>query len=363
MHLTVHSNSCLTPDSQDKSIYYLTLQQAQGETLNYQPGDWLTVDVHNPSEIVNQLLEALGLTGSESIELRRTGLVTSAQALTSHLELTQLNPAILNKLQRQFSLGSWESRQAMMDYAYGRDILDLLELYPELKEQGLAFLNLLSPLAPRYYSIASAPLQKDKVSILYKAVQYQTNNRQRYGVASNFLSKCQTDEPISVEIKANPTFKLPENSEKSIIMIGAGTGLAPFIGFMQQRQRQLEQGQGVGANLLFFGETYQATNCLCCEQLQQWQKSGLIESHLAFSRDQEEKVYVQHRLIEQADKVWSLIRSGAQLYICGSQTVLAKAVKEVLLTIFVEKGEMDTEQAQQLWQSLRKEKRLQLDVY
>ena len=367
MNLSVAANTCLTGNSIDKSIYYLTLRipQNSAENLSYEVGDWLTVQPENSSKMVSDILQELALTGNETIELRRAGLVTSKQALQKHLELTQLNPAILNKLQRQMGLGDWADRQAMMDYAFGRDILDLLSLFPQLKELGLEFLAFLSPLAPRYYSIASAPVNTTttEVSILYKAVQYETNQRIRYGVASSMLKNCKKGDVLKVELKSNPTFKLPKNSEVPIIMVGAGTGLAPFIGFMQSREQSAQLGELPGEALLFFGETHQKTNCLFCDEFKGWQAQGLVDCYYAFSRDQTEKIYVQQRIVEQAEKVWALMNKGAHFYICGSQTQLAESVKQTMLELFQTQGEISKEEAQEFWLELKRNKRLQMDVY
>jgi len=365
MNLTVAANTCLTVNSADKSIYYLTLRvpQSSSGSLSYDAGDWLTVQPENSSEMVSDILKELALTGSETIELRRAGLVTSEQALQKHLELTQLNPAILNKLQRQMGLGDWADRKAMMDYAFGRDILDLLALYPELKELGLEFLNFLSPLSPRYYSIASAPVNAAEVSILYKAVEYKTNQRMRYGVTSSMLQNCKQNEILQVELKSNPTFKLPASIETPIIMVGAGTGLAPYIGFMQSREQSVLSGELAGKALLFFGETYQKTNCLFCDEFKRWQAQRLVDCYYAFSRDQADKFYVQQRIVEQAEKVWALINNGAHFYICGSQTQLAESVKQTMLALFQSHGSMSVEDAQEFWLALKREKRLQMNVY
>lgn len=365
MNFVVEENRCITPNSKDKSIYYLTLTlfNDSDEALGYQPGDWLTIQPQNSPQMVSALLAELDLTGNESIELRRPGLVTVQQALESHLELTQLNPAILNKLQRQLGLGDWADRQAMMDYANGRDILDLLALYPQLKAQGVEFLNWLSPLSPRYYSIASASNEQQTVSILYKAVKYQNLGRQRFGVASNYLQDTQPGQVLQGGLKPNPTFKLPEKASTPIVMIGAGTGLAPFIGFMQHRERQQVAGQDLGEALLFFGETHQQTNCLFCDEFRDWQKQGLVDNFYAFSRDQADKVYVSNRLLEQGDRLWDLLNNQAEFYICGSQAKLAESVKDALMKILQQQGAMSEEQAQNYWRCLKQEKRLQMDVY
>jgi len=363
MHLTVKQNQCITPKSTDKSIYYMTLMLPESDsdhTLEYQAGDWLTVHPINQLDIVDVILALLNLTGLETIRLRRVGEVMVKEALQQHIEITQLNPAILNKLQRQLGIGDWNGRPEMMAFSQGKDIIDLLELYPELQTQGVDFLNWLSPLSPRYYSIASAPINLNEVSILYKSVEYQNQQRTRFGVASTFLKDKKTGDTLHVEIKANPMFKLPERADAPIIMIGAGTGLAPFIGFMQQRANEMMSNT---SDLLFFGETTQKTNCLFCEEFKEWERKGLVDTVYAFSRDQASKVYVQDRLLEQSKDVWTRIEKGAHIYICGSQDKLAESVKQVFIQIFQECGQLSQLDAEQAWQDLREQKRVQMDVY
>jgi len=365
MIISVAQNACITPDSTDKAVYYLTFDLPSGVCAQetYAAGDWLTVQAQNHEGMVALVLGLLKLTGLETIELRRAGQVTTQQALTLHLELTQINPAILNKLQRQFGFNEWQDRQAMMDYVYGKDIVDLLETFPQLQQQGVDFLTLLSPLAPRYYSIASAPDKSNTVSILYRKVEYNVNGRQRFGVASCMLADVEAGQELEVSFKSNPTFKLPQNMATPIIMIGSGAGLAPFIGFMQQRASLAAGGADKGINILFFGETYQKTNCLFCEEFEQWQNQGVLQTYYAFSRDQAEKFYVQDRIKQNKEMVWRLLDEGAHLYICGSQTTMAEAVKQTLLEIFEEFGGFDAQAADQYWHQLRKQKRLQMDVY
>lgn len=368
MQLSITEKTLLTPESNDKDIYYLTLSIPENSQnfLDYQPGDWLTVKASNQVELVDEILKNLSLNGSEAIELRRHGKVSTHEALLHYLEITQLNPAILNKLQRQFQIGDWPDRQAMMDYAFGRDILDLLNAFPELCDLKLDFLALLSPLAPRYYSIASNNEDGKSVSILYRQVHYEREARIRHGVTTNHLTKIKLGECLDVEIKHNPTFKMPASVETPIIMIGAGTGLAPFLGFMQAREQQRKHGgglTGLGDSKLFFGESTEKHHCLCCEQLLAWQSQGLVQLITAFSRDQAHKIYIQQRLLEQGESVFKLLQSGAHLYICGSQTRLAVGVKAALLEVFETYGAMTSEQAKSYWEQLRKDKRLQQDIY
>lgn len=363
MRFIVKSNQNMTPQSCDKTVYHLVLTPEDNASLDYHAGDWLTVQTANQLPWVEALLKALKLTGLESIELRRIGVVTVREALTSHLEISQLNPAILNKLQRQYQIGDWADRQAMMDAAYGRDILDLLELFPPLTKLGLEFISLLSPLAPRYYSIASAPVVVgNEVHLVVKKVVYRNphiSERTHYGVASYAISHLKAGEVIDCELKRNPTFQLPEDSSTPIIMLGAGTGIAPYIGFLQQRIADKATGQ----NILIFGETRQACSFLFGDFLTDCVNQKHLTLFTAFSRDQAEKVYVQDRIREQADLLWKAIKQGAHIYICGSQFGLAEDVKTACLALIMQFDAVNLETAEQTWQAWRKQKRLQMDVY
>ncbi len=363
MRLIVKSNQNLTPLCEDKAIYHLVLVPEPGELLEYRPGDWLTIQAANQPEWVEPILERLGLQGDETIELRKVGIVSVRDALGKYLEISQLNPAILNKLQRQYQLGDWADRQAMMDFAYGRDILDLLDVFPSLNAMGVEFLSLLSPLGPRYYSIASATeAVGNEVHLVVKQVTYINEHISpivHHGVASYAISQFSVGTEVATEFKPTPTFQLPEDPDTPIVMIGAGTGIAPFIGFMQHRVVNDAKGE----NLLFFGETHQACSFLFEDVLTTWQDQNKLALFTAFSRDQQDKCYVQDRIWEQRDVLWDLMQKGAHIYICGSQYGMAKDVAETWARIIESFAGTDHEAAQQMWQSWRKTKRLQMDVY
>jgi sulfite reductase (NADPH) flavoprotein alpha-component len=356
MQLRLIQSELLTENSQIKQVYLQTYVAANGCQLDYQAGDWLLMHAINPEVLVAEILNQLGLQGDETVQLRRIGEVSAEQALSQYLEITQLNPAILNKMQRQLQIGEWDGRQAMMDYAYGRDIVDLLNAFPQMAVLGADFLSWLSPLAPRYYSIASA--DNKQVKILFKALNYHYAGRDKSGVASNYLAQLPIDAVVEGELKTNPLFKLPENPQTPIIMVGAGTGLAPFLGFIAERQRQQ-----AGENILFFGETEKANACLCCEQLQAAQAKGDLQLFMEFSRDQAEKRYVQDAMREQKALMWQKWQDGAVLYVCGSQKTLAPAVERLWQQWLAEEQQLSKQEAAQLWQGLRKERRIQFDVY
>ncbi|BBP42569.1 NADP oxidoreductase [Thiosulfativibrio zosterae] len=356
MQLSVVFNHKLTPLS-DKSIYHMQL--SGDATLTYEPGDWLKITPQNQPGLVKILLEKLNLSVSETLEIRRVGQVTAGQALLNHLEITQLNPAILNKIQRQFDLKIWPDRSAMMADAMGKDILDLLERFDFLLELGVEFLELLSPLAPRYYSIASAPNAQNTLDLLYREVVSCCEKRQRLGVASGGLAQKTAGDLVAAELNTNAAFKLPETLATPIIMVGAGTGLAPFRGFCQARFANPQASE----NWLFFGETHAKQCFLWQDELQQWQAHRGLQLFCAFSRDQAHKRYVSDLLWEQGSDIWALMQRGANLYMCGSKTGLALGVEQVMLKILQDIAGMDEESAKNLWQSWKTQRRVQLDVY
>lgn len=359
----IQSNQLLTSNA-DKAIYSIELMPFhKDQAFDYQPGDWALVSGINPKPLVEKVLTLLQLDFNKPIELKRFGMLPAGKALSECLEITQLNPAILNKLQRQFQIGLeiWPDRAAMMTYAQGSDVVDLLEAFPEVSALGVEFLQLLSPLAPRYYSIASANTTGDNFSaplrLLYRRVEYQSHGRTRLGVASNWLANQPAGEVLSVDIKSNPTFKLPAGKNTPIIMIASGTGLAPFLGFMEQRMTNQETD-----NWLFFGETHPEKTCLHCEKLNAWQADGFLRVDYAFSRI-ESKAYVQDILKQNSDEVWQKWQQGAVVYLCGSQNKMAVAVQTLWQQWFAEKLNLSEAEAADYWQQMRKQKRIQMDVY
>ncbi|UQB42535.1 NADP oxidoreductase [Thiomicrospira microaerophila] len=357
MLLSVLDQINLTPFDKDAPSFLLKLKADQ--KLDYQAGDWLTVKGKNPSSLVTRLMGMLGLQPNHLVSLRRQGEVTVEQALTDYLELTLLDPAILNKLVRQYNYQAWSSRAEMQAYAQNRDIVDLLIAFPDLCELGVEFLALLSPLAPRYYSIASSPLAyPDEIHLLYKAIRFQREDRQRVGVTSDFMSQVRLGDLLQVEIKPNPHFRVPESLNTPIVMMAAGTGLAPFIGFMQQRIMEGAHSK----NLLYFGETHRASRFLCQSMLEAWQQQGALDLLTVFSRDQVHKSYVQDLLLQ--NQSWlELWQAGATLYVCGDKTGLAKGIEQAIKLVWCKQYNWEIEAADQAWLEAKQLKRIQLDVY
>jgi len=243
------------PDA-PKRVHCLKLA---GEAV-WTPGDWFLVQPHNPDEVVADVLQALELTGGEAIQLRRLGEMTAAEALKKHLEITQLDPAVLNRLQRQHGIGDWPDRAAMAAYAQGRNLVDLLCDWPQVRQLGRALLPLLSPLAPRFYSIASSPLvTPGEVHLLFREVGRTVCDHYHPGAATHMMAQLAPGDALVGQVQANKHFRLPDKGEVPIVMIGAGVGLAPFMGFVAHRVAQGTSGE----NWLFFGETHRDKTFLC----------------------------------------------------------------------------------------------------
>jgi sulfite reductase (NADPH) flavoprotein alpha-component len=346
----------LTPQAEGAHAYQLWFRSA--EPLGYQAGDWLTVKGQNSPELVEAFIERLGLSADYIVSLKSHPRLTLSDALTHYLELTLLDPALLNKLVRQKGYQNWSTRQEMQAYAKGKDLLDLLDAFPELATPDL--LDLMTPLYPRYYSIASAPCPNDlEVAILFKKIEFHQAGRWRYGVTSSWLAGLNLGDSLEIEIKPNGHFKLPQSSATPIIMIAAGTGLAPFMGFVQARMAMRAEGK----NVLFFGETHQATRFLHAESLQAWQAEGCLDLYPCFSRDVTPKQYVQDALLQKSEAWLPLWQSGAVIYICGAKQGMAQGVELAIKQAWSKGFGWCAEQAESAWQEAKQSKRIQMDVY
>lgn len=366
MQFKVIENRNMTAQDDEKDVYFIRLTYE--EPVNYDAGDWLLVESQNRPDLVDFVLQLLGLSGDEMVEVRRVGERTVRDALRENYELTQLNPAILNRIQREYGLDQWADRDAMMAYADGRDIVDLLQAFPQLQSLGTEFCKILSPLSPRYYSIASS--QKSAaaqsyggrmVDLVYKKIAYHKEGRDRLGVATCQLSDLKVGDVIEGDFCANKVFKLPEDlahNKQPLIMVGAGTGIAPYIGFMEEIA--YEHPQHFANTWMFFGETREETCFLCQDQLQSWEAQGF---HLltAFSRDQAEKVYVQDLLWQHREVVWAQLEAGGIFYLCGDKNKMAKDVEQTMKRILVEVGKI--EDPDLVWKEWRRARKVQSDVY
>ena len=353
----------ITGRASDKDVRHIEIDLGNSG-LRYQPGDALGVWFDNDPALVDELVQLLWLKGDEPVEVEGQTLPL-AQALRSHFELTQNTTPIVDKyaaLSRDETLiGLLADKAALQHYAHNTPIVDMVRQAPaDLSAEQL--IGLLRPLTPRLYSIASSQAENEsEVHITVGVVRYDIDGRARSGGASGFLAdRLEEDGDVRVFIEHNDNFRLPANPETPVIMIGPGTGIAPFRAFMQQRDAD---GAG-GKNWLFFGNPHFTEDFLYQVEWQRYVKDGLLTRiDLAWSRDQQHKIYVQDKLREQGAEVWRWIQEGAHIYVCGDANRMAKDVENTLLELVAEHGGMDTEQADEFLSELRLERRYQRDVY
>ncbi|HEI6965379.1 TPA: NADPH-dependent assimilatory sulfite reductase flavoprotein subunit [Yersinia enterocolitica] len=332
--------------------------------LRYQPGDALGVWFDNDPTLVEELLALLWLKGDELVSIDGQSMPLQ-QALISHLELTQNTTVIVDKyaaLSRDETLiALLADKPALQQYAKNTPIVDMVRQAPsDLNADQLV--ALLRPLTPRLYSIASSQAETEtEVHITVGVVRYEIDGRPRTGGASGYLAdRLAVDGDIRIFIEHNDNFRLPANPETPVIMIGPGTGIAPFRAFMQQR----EAIGATGKNWLLFGNPHFTEDFLYQVEWQRYIKDGLLTRiDLAWSRDQAHKIYVQDKLREQGAELWRWIQEGAHIYVCGDANRMAKDVEQVLLDVVAEHGAMDTEQADEYLSELRLARRYQRDVY
>jgi len=362
-HATVIDKVKITGRDSDKEVYHVELS-LDGSGIAYEPGDSVGILANNPPELVEAILKHSGFDGTESVTIKE-GTFSLNEALSEHLEITVINRDVIQKYQEK--AGNRELQKIIEDeklfdqFLYGHDVLDLLEEFPfSLSVQDLA--DVLRAFPARLYSISSSQAAVgDEVHITVATVRYSNKGRTRGGACSTYLAdRIEIDSQVSVFIEKNPAFKLPENEETSVILIGAGTGVAPYRSFLQHREANNQKGK----TWLFFGERRFHSDFLYQVEWQKLLKDGYLEKiDVAFSRDQEEKVYVQNRLIEKQKEVFEWLKKGANIYLCGDMKQMARDVQKTLLQIFETEGGMSEEKAQEYMKTLKKEKRFQTDVY
>jgi sulfite reductase (NADPH) flavoprotein alpha-component len=348
----------------DKETYHIELDLA-GSGLHYAPGDALAVVPANHLPLVQEVLLAARLSDTTAVQVEGESLPLAA-ALATHRELTVLTRDVL---ERYATLAPHAGLQELLadsnrlqPYLYGRDVADLLTEFPseQLTAQGLA--DVLRPLPSRAYSIASSLLaHPEEVHLTVGAVRYEAFGRQKHGVCSSFLAdRIALGDTARVYVQQNEYFRLPQNGETDIIMIGAGTGIAPFRAFVEER---VELG-ATGRNWLLFGNPHFTTDFLYqAEWLQHLKKGTLSRLDVAFSRDQAEKVYVQDRLLEASHDVFGWLENGAQLYVCGDKNRLGGAVQTALTQVVQKEAGLSADDAAAYVKNLRKQRRYLEDVY
>ena len=333
--------------------------------LTYRPGDAVGVYPQNNPQLVAAVIEKLGLSADETVSLGETQ-TTLAAALQHYREITVLTKPLMEQwaghsgdAELQKLVGD---QAALTEWMRGRDLLDLIETWPVEGMGADTLTGMLRKLPPRLYSIASSQAAvEDEVHMTVAAVRYESHNREREGVASTWLSdRLENDATVPVYIDPNKNFKLPENDDAAVIMIGPGTGVAPFRAFMQEREERGAKGR----NWLFFGEQHFRADFLYQSEWLAWRRQGLLEHiTVAFSRDQAEKVYVQDRIRDYATELWSWLQDGAYIYVCGDADAMAPDVNEALIDVIAHEGNKSRDEATEYLRDLAREKRYQRDVY
>ena len=357
-------NQPITGKGSDKDVRHLEIS-LEGSQLSYQPGDALGVWPTQSDALVNKVLNTLRLNAEDVVKVGETSRPVK-EWLSRHRELTQLTRPFLlahAELSKNDELKSFlqpDSADKLKTLLEDSQLIDVLQTYPA-KWTAQEFVQSLRPLTPRMYSIASSLSAVDEeVHLTLANVSYEHQGEARWGAASNFLAQLEEGQRLPIFIEENSRFRLPEDSSRDVIMIGPGTGIAPFRAFVQERSAAGASGR----NWLFFGNPHFASDFLYQTEWQRALQDGdLHKLDLAFSRDQSHKIYVQDKLREQAADLYEWIQAGAYVYVCGDATKMAKDVHQTLLHIAQEQGGLDEAGAKAWLDALAAQGRYARDVY
>ncbi len=348
----------------DKETRHFELS-LEGSGLSYEPGDSLGVIPQNNPKVVEDLLVAAGLTGEESVQigdetlpLRDSLINRFACTVLSKIQIKKFNEVAQSSKLEELLLP--DHRETFTDFLWGRELIDLFLEFPQQGISAENLTNLLRPMPPRLYSIASSvKAHPEQVHLTVAIVRYESHGRKREGVCSSYLAD-RVGNSISCYFHPNKNFKLPHDSDTPVIMVGPGTGIAPFRAFVEERRVTGAKGR----NWLFFGDRSSKTDYLYGEEWEQYQKDGLLsELDLAWSRDQAEKEYVQHKMLAKGKELFTWLQDGAYFYVCGDASRMAKDVDSALRQIAQTEGRMSEDDAGAWVKSLQKEKRYLKDVY
>ena len=357
----------LTHPHSSKMTLHLAFSTA-GTLLKYQAGDAFGVIPQNDPNLVAEILQLLRFNGNEQVASGKDGSTTLHDALTTQCQITRLHRKMVQQFamrgncSRLLELLTPEHQSEFEKYAYDRGLIDLLIEFPGLIDDPADLVVMLPRLAPRLYSISSSPLaHAQELHATVAVVRYTSHNRERGGVCSTlFADRAEVHDRMPIYIQPNKKFKVPKSPIASMIMIGPGTGIAPFRGFLHERRALGHTGR----NWLFFGERSSATDFLYRDELESMHKDGhLTRLDTAFSRDQAQRVYVQHRMAENSPTLWSWLQDGASIYVCGDAKKMAKDVHSTLCAIAEKEGRMGPDQAQDYMASLKEQHRYHRDVY
>ncbi|GGI44633.1 sulfite reductase [NADPH] flavoprotein alpha-component [Paenibacillus marchantiophytorum] len=364
----VLENLNLNGRGSDRETRHLEIS-LEGSNLQYEPGDCLGIYPENHPRLVEELIGAMGWKSDELVTINKNGEKRSLQdALLRNYEITVLTKPLLEQVVKLTSNSGLQEllaagrEQDLKSYLVGRDLLDLVQDYALKGVSSAEFVGILRKMPARLYSIASSFKSfPDEVHVTVRTVRYEAQGRERYGVCSVQLAeRIQAGDALPVYIQNNPNFKLPENPETPIIMIGPGTGVAPFRAFLGEREELGAEGK----SWLFYGDQHFSTDFLYQVEWQKWLKNGVLtRMDVAFSRDTDQKVYVQHRMLEKSAELYKWLQEGACVYVCGDEKKMAHDVHATLAAIIEQEGSFSPEEAAEYLTRMQQQKRYQRDVY
>jgi sulfite reductase (NADPH) flavoprotein alpha-component len=355
-------NQRLNADGSEKEIRQFGFDLADSG-LQYEAGDALGVWPTNCPELVNEMLRALKLSAASIVTVKDHGQLPLADALLHHYEIARITPDILEFVQKRSASPAlavlMEDKTRLKDWLWGKQLIDLILAFP-FRVEASDWLAALKRLQPRLYSISSSPkVYPDQVHLTVSTVRYG-DAQARGGVCSTFMADRAKEVAVPIFVQRSAHFRPPKNPDAPLIMVGPGTGIAPFIAFLQERQATAAKG----TNWLFFGEQHAATDFYYREQLESLQQQGILHRlDTAFSRDQAEKIYVQHSMLEQGATLWQWLEQGAHFCVCGDASRMAKDVDTALKTIVQTHGQMSAQAAADYVANMAQEKRYVRDVY
>lgn len=364
---TVQANYLLTGAGSEKETRHIELTLEDGMT--YTPGDAVGIIPENRSEAVDEVLTALKFTGDERVLDHYKVEISLGEALRTRLGISKLARGSVNQFAKLApgheglkDLVGPENKARGEEYCWGREFVDLVLDFPGVISEPQQLFNILQRLTPRMYSIASSQaMHPDNVQTTVRVVRYDAHGRERQGLASGHMGdRAPVGSTFPIFLHANANFRLPEDPSLPVIMIGPGTGIAPFRAFLEERQAA---GQ-TGDNWLFFGEQRRSLDFLYQEQFEGMHRDGVLTRlDTAFSRDQAKKVYVQDRMQEHAAELYGWLERGAYFYVCGDATRMAKDVEMSLLDVIARGSNGTLDHANEYLAAMKKQKRYQRDVY
>jgi len=367
-HALLKKRQLLSKAGSEKKVFHLVFD-IKDSNITFECGDSAAIIPVNDSEIVIKTMQMLGATEETTINnpfdnkeiklqdflLGKANISRAPASLLTLLLQTQKNESLI-------ALLTEEDKSKVDDFINNHELWDLLDEFQPIQVSAQEVCNLLSPLIPRYYTIASSQkMIKDEIELIIALVNYETSGIQRFGVTTNYLCNLAKEniDRIPLYIQKAPHFHLPKDSNSSIIMVGPGVGIAPFRSFMQEKVITKDTGK----NWLFFGEQRKKCDFYYKDFFYDLEKKKILRLDTAFSRDQDIKVYVQDKIYENKKEIWKWLNQGAYFYICGDAARMAKDVEKTLLKIAIEEGGLTQDQAFDFIKDLKVQKRYKKDVY